>query len=51
MPLSAVIRTGCNANKKLRLPGADDIHNVIFVEQAENKKSKRDERLSWVKYP
>ncbi len=39
------------ANKKLRLPGADDIHNVIFVEQAENKKSKRDERLSWVKYP
>jgi Tfp pilus assembly protein FimV len=39
------------ANKRLRLPGAKDIHNVIFVEQSGSKKSKRDERLSWVKYP
>jgi Tfp pilus assembly protein FimV len=39
------------ANKRLRLPGAKDIHNVIFVEQSGRKNSKRDERLSWIKYP
>ena len=39
------------ANKKLRLPGADDIHNVIFTEQADTKKAKRQDRGSWIKYP
>lgn len=39
------------ANKRLRLPGAKDIHNVIFVEQSGRKNSKSDERLSWIKYP
>ena len=39
------------ANKKLKLPGATDIHNVVFTDQANDKKSNQEERLSWVKYP
>jgi len=39
------------ANKRLRLPGASDIHNVVFVEQTDKKQSRRDERQSWVKFP
>jgi len=39
------------ANKKLKLPGATDIHNVVFTDQVNDKKSNQEERLSWVKYP
>lgn len=39
------------AGKRLRLPGAKDIHNVVFIEQADTKASQRDAKLSWVKYP
>ena len=39
------------AGKRLRLPGAKDIHNVVFIEQADTKTSRRDAKLSWVKYP
>jgi len=39
------------ANKKLKLPGATDIHNVVFTDQANDKKSNQEERLSWVKFP
>ncbi|UVW35134.1 hypothetical protein NYF23_00670 [SAR92 clade bacterium H455] len=39
------------AGKRLRLPGAKDIHNVVFTEQADTKFSQRDAKLSWVKYP
>ena len=39
------------ANKKLKLPGATDIHNVVFTDQANDKKSNQEERFSWVKYP
>jgi Tfp pilus assembly protein FimV len=39
------------AGKRLRLPTADDIHNVVFIKQSNKTKSKPNERLSWVKYP
>ena len=39
------------AGKRLRLPGAKDIHNVVFTERADTQASQRDEKLSWVKYP
>ena len=39
------------AGKRLRLPGAKDIHNVVFTERADTQASQRDAKLSWVKYP
>jgi hypothetical protein len=39
------------AGKRLRLPEVKDIHNVVFIEQADTKTSRRDAKLSWVKYP
>ena len=39
------------AGKRLRLPTADDIHNVVFVKQSSKNKSKPNGRLSWVRYP
>lgn len=39
------------AGKRLRLPVADDIHNVVFIKQSNKNKPKPNERLSWVKYP
>ena len=39
------------SGKRLRLPGADDIHNVVFIKQANQKKFKPNDRVSWVKYP
>jgi len=39
------------AGKRLRLPEAKDIHNVVFVKQSDTAKHKSNVRLSWVKYP
>jgi Tfp pilus assembly protein FimV len=39
------------SGKRLRLPGADDIHNVVFTQQADRTKFKPNDRVSWVKYP
>jgi Tfp pilus assembly protein FimV len=39
------------AGKRLRLPGAKDIHNVVFIQQADTKTSTRDAKLGWVKFP
>ena len=42
------------ANKQLKLPTADDIHNVVFKESGgmlDAKRAAQNERQSWVKYP
>ncbi len=42
------------ANKQLKLPTAQDIHNVVFNNSGsilESKKAARAERQSWVKFP
>mgnify|MGYP001156992325 CR=1 FL=1 len=42
------------ANKQLKLPTADDIHNVVFKESGgmlDAKRAAQTERKSWVKYP
>ena len=42
------------ANKQLKLPTADDIHNVVFKESGgmlDAKRAAQTERQSWVKYP
>ena len=39
------------AGKRLRLPGADDIHNVVFVKKVNKVELKANERKTWVSYP
>ena len=39
------------ANKKMRIPGVDDIKKVIFKDQPKGKSSSEDPYAGWVRYP
>ena len=39
------------ANKKMRIPGVDDIKKVIFKDQPKGKSSSEDPYAGWVRFP